>query len=973
LEERKREKTLGDGTKEVSTRTFVIKSMQPRLMERIKHSPEDFSWKAGEACYMGPIPENERSQRMVLYWLCYYNKAFTKADFEKLKQRQVLAIRNAPLLQKWKNDLMNMHNDTMRAMGSFSKWILDNVVNRIGRHFISGLALAVSIVGMFFGLAAIGKILAPTPMSYNQPNRKGVAMPMAYLHESTQDLMLAQKATYEITLVGNKSKTGQAVGVQGSIFLINQHTIPDYDKTMEVFIYDHQQYLEDKSTGVKRYQVTKADISLIPDSDCALINITGFRAVRTVLGHFITERDCEDRMMNFRTGMYQTISLRATKPFDILNENSGGERKWFATGFGRGQPLSCDLQERSLMFHTPNKVRNGDSGGLAIHDNTKISGKFCGILVAALDDTNTAYIGIVTQEMLVKGMKQFPSHARISKHPKGDLIPTCNSQLLPVFDYKHEVYDSPIHNQGVSKSLGFVKSPIHGVLPVESIPAIQDYRDSRQPEGARHHLYVSLNKTNGEVEPYFSKDDKDFMRNFAKANIKKHVPGLSQLRLYNYKQSICGIRAKGSASINTKTSPGLPYKLEKGVQGKSPFIKYNETYKNWDIQQRVYDDCDMYMDKYESEQIPFNYKVEFRKKELVAHEKITNPKTRTVATGNFIHQVLYGTYTKDLFTMIKNVWEDGGSSPFALGVDQERHWNQVAKHLKYHDCVYDFDIKAWEKKICLSLLLLNCDVFYSLYKEAYESRGETFPLKKSVVEGLAVDFTDTEVIFEDVMYRKRSGLLSGHPGTFMENSNIHLMLIGLIAYRILKRKQPAWANSAFIMEHMRVILAADDVQIALSPLLRSIISTEEILDGYKELTFEVTAADKSNDIRRKRLTESQFLKHTYRENENGEFEAVPNTSIIYQLFNWLRDDTKLTLDEQFSIDLENGFRFAYWRGEKEYEEIRRTVNKALLKENREWTYTHEQLGAIIGYQMAETRRLANSPNATQEESLDYEV
>jgi hypothetical protein len=199
------------------------------------------------------------------------------------------------------------------------------------------------------------------------------------------------------------------------------------------------------------------------------------------------------------------------------------------------------------------------------------------------------------------------------------------------------------------------------------------------------------------------------------------------------------------------------------------------------------------------------------------------------------------------------------------------------------------------------------------------------------------------------------------------------MLIGLIAYRILKRKQPAWANSAFIMEHMRVILAADDVQIALSSLLRSIISTEEILDGYKELTFEVTAADKSNDIRRKRLTESQFLKHTYRENENGEFEAVPNTSIIYQLFNWLRDDTKLTLDEQFSIDLENGFRFAYWRGEKEYEEIRRTVNKALLKENREWTYTHEQLGAIIGYQMAETRRLANSPNATQEESLDYEV
>lgn len=946
--------------------TKLVRVLQPKLMDKGEHQPELFRWRDGPV-YTGPTENlSPQARRHLRYWLAHYSRAFNVTDFTRMKNYEIALIRRRPLIEKWKVSFFNMHNDTMRAISSFSKWLMDNVVDRIGRSFISGLAVAVGIVGMFFGLAAVGKILSPTPASYNHQRNKALQMPMAYLHESREDMMLAQKATYEFTFVGNNAQTGMAIGIRGSIFLVNQHTIPEFDRVMDLYVYDDQQKLLDKSTGVKKYQVSKADLSYIPDSDCVLVNVTGFRPVRAVMKHFISEADCVDNMINFRTGMYQAISLRTKQPISIETIHKV-EREWFATGFGHGYPQECKLQQRSILFNAPNNIRSGDSGGIVMHDNTRVSGKFCGILLAGIVGTNVTFAGIVTREMLEKACRKFPDHAKFDKTPKGELIPVCNSQLLSVFDYKQEVYDSPIQNQAVSRSLGFVKSPIHGAFEVESVPAIQDHRDTRQPEGARHHLQVSLNKTNGEEEIFITKDERDFMKRFAKANFKKYVPGLAQLRVFNYKQSIMGIRAQGSSSINTKTSPGLPYKLEKGVKGKAPFIKYDEVYKNWDIQQRVFDDCDMYMDKYESHQIPFNFKGEFRKKELVSQEKIDNPKTRTVATGNLIHQIIYGMYTKDLYTMTKNVWNNGGSSPFALGVDAERHWDQVAEHLEFHDCVYDFDIKAWEKKICLNLLLLNTEVIYELMDEAYKSRGEKFPLSKAIIDGIAIDFTDTEVIFEDVMYRKRSGLLSGHPGTFMENSNIHLMLVGLIVFRLLRDKHPAWANIPFIMAHVKIILAADDIQIALSPMIRRIISAQDLIAGYAELTFEVTAADKSKNIKQKKLTESQFLKHTYRQNEEGVFYAVPNTSIIYQLFNWIRDDTKMTLDEQFTINLQNAFRFAFWRGEEEYEQIRQTANIALMKHGREWTFSYDEMRAIVGYQMAEAERLAHSHQPRQEE------
>lgn len=924
---------------------------------------------------------------IILHHLMDFSACDSPREF---KLRQQIAIKKAAGMTKseeWKATFSMLHYNTLRVVKSTSQWIMDNVVQRIGEGVLNGFCIAFAVLASFFVLGTIGSLLAPTPISYNRVHdKKGLLntpVTINDMHTNWEgEINIAKAATYKAYYaINGRSRSGILLGIKGSLFLGNRHFLEAITEKVKMHIYDHKFGAINLDDSMKEIEVGPKDIKYQPGCDSAMVHLRGFRPVRAVLKHFVTESDCEDSMINFKYVPTIALLLRDDENA-FVKSGFKVKRTWHSTGWVDSYP--CDYNkmvvnhphDRVMRVNIQYKTVPGDSGSIAIHENNKIQGKFLGHILSHQDGMNTVYIGVVTQEMLQKMASQFPHESQIETICKEGILLEEGHVLKNVFKYNDEVYKSPLPNQGISRESGFKKSPVHGVFPVTTSPAIQRITDERIPPGSRHFLENALNKSNGTYEVYISQDDEKWMKNHLKNTYIKYTPGISHTRMYSTAQSITGIRSKGSSAMNTNSSPGLLYKLEPGLSGKKNLIAFNESTRSYNISERVFHDVEMYEQIYLSGKIPHNWKGEFPKKELVGPHKISEPRARTIGMGNAIHQVVYGKLFKDLHTNVKNVWDAGKAGPFALGIDPERHWSQVAKHLRYHDYMVDFDVKGWEEKVSTRFLTMAADVKVDLIEMAYASRGEKCPNIRPIAHGLAIDFMDTEVVFEDVFYRKRAGLLSGHPGTFMENTEIHHMIVGLAVKKILEKTHPAWATSDFILEHVRTIKAADDIVIAVSPLARRIVTVEALVSSYAELGFEVTAADKSKNIVAKNITEIQFLKTHFKPCADG-FTPQPNLSIIHQLFNWIRDDTKLSSQKQFQINLENAFRFAFWRGEEEYEEIRKTANEHLIKMNMCWNINYEGMAQVVGQEM--TNRVATyrscNPSAVAEleDSLTHET
>lgn len=200
----------------------------------------------------------------------------------------------------------------------------------------------------------------------------------------------------------------------------------------------------------------------------------------------------------------------------------------------------------------------------------------------------------------------------------------------------------------------------------------------------------------------------------------------------------------------------------------------------------------------------------------------------------------------------------------------------------------------------------------------------------------------------------------------MENSEIHTMIMYLICFRVLKRTKPAYATEGFIAEHIRFILAADDIVIAISQVARLFITFEDIVKEYGQLGFEITAADKSKNLKAKTINEIQFLKQSFNYIE-GRFYPKPNWDIVYQLLSWVREDSVLTEQEQTRINRENAFSFLWWRGEEDYEKLRSEFNQLMLSQNFQWTYDYSAMAKIIEQRQVEKEESSNTPNAMEDE------
>lgn len=897
----------------------------------------------------------------------------TSADAYIQKARLVKQVESSPILEKLKIEAKYRWEITKRISGEASRFIMDKVCSYIGKPLVTGMCVTVALLGLFFSCSLIGQALAPSPTMY-APGQKplkifGTGTQHTYLEKEEVDKHYQNHADgleRQLLVVKIGESRFIANGVQGNIFMINHHCTSLIKKNTRIELFDPITGITiDQYVGPSDYH----RINMRLKTDAALINFNSVRTRRTIVNRFMSEMDIQNKMSNLRTSSAMPIIYRDDKFID---------REFLPL-----IPITPDLdiieQERLMAVNL--HVNLGESGSLFTHDNTMLSGHVLGLLTSRNVLTNQAFIGIISREEIEHTLKKFEIKDKIIVNPiETTLDPDHTAHTI--FNYNQTIKKSPYPTQSISKTKGYRETPFHGIFKVESEPAIQDESDPRWNK-TRHFLEVSLNKTSGAHFAKFDLIEEKWMKDFYEAVLLTYIPNLDKVMLYSTQQAIMGIRIPGSTSMDLSTCAGLPYKLARGVVGKTPYM--SKDYRGtWNIQEIVFHEVARYESSYISGIVPQNVKLEFRKKELVGPNKILSPKTRTVGMGNMIHQIIFMKIFKDLHTLIKKVWADGGSMPFALGVNpNSEHWNQIVTHLKYTDYMVDMDVKAWEEKISQRLLFMCDEVELKIIQNSYKFRNEEFPSEVfNIAYGLSADYTQSDVAFEDFIYEKPSGLLSGHPGTFMRNSAVHTMIIGLAARKILLRKNPQLASIPFIIENVRFILAADDVVIAISPQARKYITVSELVKAYNEIGFEVTAADKGGEILPKTIEEVQFLKHHFVPLPRHciecpiEYKCSPNLSIIYQLVNWYSTESTLNKEQQIASNLNDALNLAWQRGPQEYDRIRDTINLACqrLKMNYVDTLSYEGRRELIYHNMAEERRAFYSSTPQVEDSdLDYVV
>jgi len=865
-------------------------------------------------------------------------------------ERKISKCRAYPVKFSYMQDIKHYLTKVADISSRLGYWIYEKVCKYVGKPLINGVLTMLGLCGLFFTAGVVGSLLAPDHVSYNQQGKKtvipGVRSPgnRGTLIQVSQNSSAFNKVKRSCLKVMVGDNSFQLLAYTANIFVAPAHGFKNVSFPTKIKVADPS------VTGeIKEFDLLESQVKVIPDTDYALVHLPGFRPVTSLRNKWISELELKDDMIELRFVDATIVSIRdRQRNLDTFD----GERNFVVQ---ENEKLYAPVDNQCHGAHLgrvlalPYQTVHGDSGSVVIHHNNSLPSSILGIVHQSVVLGRTTYVAILPREVIDKYVKQFEERARIEVNLH-EVEEISDHPLKSVFKHNQIMKESPFRSQTVDTAPGFKRTRLFSLFPVDVEPAGQRADDPRFPADSRHFLEVSLNKSAGVKYVKLTTDEEKFGEKYLHAIYATFIPEVFSSRVLTTAQAITGIRMQGSTSIDVSTSAGLPYKEERGVVGKTPMIRYDAEGKFWQIQGRVFYDVDLYEEYYSSLKVPQNYKLEFRKHELVGPNKIKDPKTRTVGVGNFIHQIVYMKLFKDLFTTVKNIWMEGRTSPFAMGINPEVHWNNVARHLIYHDYVIDFDVKAWEEKMDQRLMFMATKVRLNILKQALEMNKIPWdPNYERIAYGLVVDYIHSDVVFEDIVYAKTAGLLSGHPGTFMENSEVHEIIFGIVCYSILKKYAPNLANSDYIIENCRSIKTADDIVIAISPHARQYVTAERIVQGYSRIGYEITAPDKSPVVSVKTLYDVQFLKNGFFQNPDKTITVLPNESQIHQLLSYVRTKTALTVEDQMITNFGTAMRFAYHRGEKYYESVRQKLNAACATQqiNFIWNADYDDMKVII--------------------------
>nr|UMO75644.1 MAG: RNA-dependent RNA polymerase [Polycipiviridae sp.] len=683
-------------------------------------------------------------------------------------------------------------------------------------------------------------------------------------------------------------------------------------------------------------EINPKQVYALPGNDVAIIFSRHLPMAKDILHHFITQEDFESV------------------------ENVG--ELWSLTNFDHQQTIEIRdrcIPHKKVSMVTPDGVRGEMSCAMMV-DGATVGGKSGSMLISpSKRPGHRSIIGIqawkvadyykqtvvyqvVTQEMLDVMIKQIQKQVGLPIiTQEGPLVCEPTSAKAEGIVTSHINIEGSVPKEQVVGMIGrtqFRKTQIAPFMYMDEctpdrVPAALNPWDHRLL--TKHHpMQHSVNKHGtGKVGSFdlqiLDRASQD-MAYWLRERLDKQTFNTD----LSFEECITGIREPGSNPVDCRKSAGLPYILDKypgKPKGKKAYVDIDEEGQCVINSPEFVIQFAKTFAKLQQGIIPKHTSYDFPKDELRPFYKAlgdpllgTPPKTRSVTCMNMEMIFSWRKVMLDLMSSFHRA--SRGDFPFGPGINPEGpDWTRLFHYLNKHPHCLDFDVSNWDGHLPPELMYAVADMLIIILRV-----GNNSPTAK-VIYSLLTEVLFGHIQFEDLVYQKCRGLISGFPGTAEVNTLVHLLLMYyfyLYICQLTDNIQYATIHDFFYFSSP--MFYGDDVIISISSEILGFFNGQTIAEMYKQHGYPVTSASKSKEIpKRKDLMECTFLKSGFNFISPARVDRVMDISVCYDLMYWVR--AKEHPYDQFRSNLFDSFRLIHGHGVSRYNEIKDQVNQWLRK------------------------------------------
>jgi len=820
---------------------------------------------------------------------------------------------DSPQLETW-------CNNTMKQLRNFGRWFWDTFIADF--RWVISLAVALVAVQLIIeiGLLFMEPVFNETSKVLHRGRGQRPVINGKWTDSSDMNFQQQCESLWSRNLAHLEIDEGRFSGVKSGQYI---YTVWHPFRNVKDKIMLRFQPTPNRPT-MWEVEIKKENIIQFENSDLAVIYAPEMPAARNVDSWFLTDNEMKNIQVQEVVHQYYgtdgTPRVVSKKPM-VLEPSL------------RVHTYDGKEYVRNWMLQMDSSAVAGSSGGPILLTASQLGCRRIAGLQSLCKEPWSWAQG-VTQEMIEKCKSQM-TYKRAPIEEMGPLV--CDETMGPVRAScitEHLDVAGGVPKEWRAGAYGeskIVKTPLFEHFGSARVPAVMQ-PSHEVARGREHPLQHSVNK--------FGRDEMKWLPTElvqqAVTDVSNYIahqleyPNLTELTL---EEIVLGTDHDGSAPMNLKTSPGLPYvKQQDGVRGKKKWVRVNEEGEIEHLSDELIDDVLEWDEHLRNGKILPCSMYEFAKDELRPKNKahgIGGPiKTRSISVMNMAMMMLFRKYHLDL-TAHMHVAANGKFQS-CIGINPEGpEWmalyDGLVRKSRGEWCM-DLDVGNWDGHFTPQLFFAVVQIVNNVYKDAETSEAAT--ARYAIAHAALFGYDQ----FDDVVFKKLRGMPSGFGGTALYNTVGH-MVVFYVWWLMLARENgfEELMNWNMYLNCVCVRFYGDDVVASVDASVCEWFNPTAIAAKYSEYGWPTTTAEKDGRTHSwKTVMEVSFLKRKFVLDDNTlcVFGAL-DIEVIHDLFVWMRQNSKTVSRVQMLENVHNAFQYLFAYGRDVYEKYFVRVNKLL--------------------------------------------